>query len=159
MNLWLVNLVRAGAVGCGLMAGLFFAFSVAVMPALRRLPPSDGVAAMQAINRAILNPLFLFVFVATALVAGALALTTAWTWDQGAPGLRLAAGLIYVFGVFVLTAAYHVPRNDALDALDPRAETAAARWTSYLGEWVPWNHVRTGASIASLVLLVTALRG
>jgi uncharacterized membrane protein len=159
MNLWLVNLVRAGAVGCGLMAGLFFAFSVAVMPALRRLTPAEGIAAMQAINRAILNPLFLFVFVATALVSGALAVTSAWTWDQGSAGLRLAAGLSYLIGAFALTAAYHVPRNDALDELDASSGTAAGRWATYLAEWVPWNHVRTAASAASLVLLVTALHG
>jgi uncharacterized membrane protein len=31
--------------------------------------------------------------------------------------------------------------------------------TSYLAEWVPWSHVPTVASVASLVMLVTALRG
>lgn len=51
--------VTLGAVlGCGLMAGLFFAFSVCVMKALSQLAPEKGMAAMQAINVAILNPLF-----------------------------------------------------------------------------------------------------
>ena len=31
------------AVGCGLVAGVFFAFSTFVMPALRRVTPSGGV--------------------------------------------------------------------------------------------------------------------
>jgi uncharacterized membrane protein len=156
MNSWLLNLVRAGAIGCGLMAGLFFAFSVSVMPALRRLPPSNGLAAMQAINRAILNPLFTLVFLGTALVTAALAVSTAWTWDDGGAALRLAGGLCYVIGAFGLTVAYHVPRNDAIDTLDPANEASAAKWSTYLAEWVPWNHVRALASTASLVFLVVA---
>jgi hypothetical protein len=39
------------ALGCGLLAGVFFAFSAFVMPALRRLPASQGIAAMQSINK------------------------------------------------------------------------------------------------------------
>ena len=38
------------ALGCAMMAGVFFAFSSFVMPALRRLPATQGIAAMQAIN-------------------------------------------------------------------------------------------------------------
>ena len=156
MSTWLLDLVRTGAVGCGLMAGLFFAFSAAVMPALRRLHPSSGLAAMQAINRAILNPVFMVVFVGTALVAAALAISTLWTWDDGGAALRLAGGLCYLIGAFGLTAAYHVPRNNAIDALDPTNEASAAKWSTYLAEWVPWNHVRALASTASLVLFVLA---
>jgi uncharacterized membrane protein len=54
------------ALGCGLMAGLFFAFSVAVMKVLARLPSAEVIAAMQAINVAIINPVFLTVFFGTA---------------------------------------------------------------------------------------------
>jgi uncharacterized membrane protein len=156
MNLWLLNLVRGGAVGTGLMAGLFLAFSVSVMPALKRLPPSNGLAAMQEINRAILNPVFLLVFMGTTLVAVALAVSTLWTWDDGGAALRLAGGLCYLIGAFGITAAYHVPRNNAIDLLDPADETSAAKWSTYLAEWVPWNHVRAVASTAALVLLVVA---
>ncbi len=158
MNPVLLNLVRVGAVGCGLMAGVFFAFSVAVMPALKRLPPPDGMAAMQAINRAILNPVFLVVFVGTALTTAAIAVSTLWTWDDGGAALRLSGGLSYLVGAFALTAAYHVPRNDALDQLDAAAPSSAEKWAGYLAEWVPWNHVRAAASTASLVLFVIACR-
>ncbi|MGH7600945.1 MAG: hypothetical protein ACREOI_31695, partial [bacterium] len=50
------------ALGCGLIAGVFFAFSAFVMKALSRLPPSEGIAAMQSINVAVINPVFLTVF-------------------------------------------------------------------------------------------------
>jgi uncharacterized membrane protein len=140
------------------MAGLFFAFSVAVMPALRGLSSREGLVAMQAINRSILNPLFLAVFVGVAVVAAVLAVSTAWTWDDGGAGLRLAGGVIYSVGVFALTAAYHVPRNDALDRIDAASTDAGDRWAMYLAEWVPWNHVRGLAAAASSVLFVCALR-
>jgi len=53
--------------GCGLMAGLFFIFSVCIMKALGQLPPEKGIAAMQFINVVIVNPLFMLVFLGTAL--------------------------------------------------------------------------------------------
>jgi uncharacterized membrane protein len=59
-------LILICAIGCGLIAGVFFAFSVSVMIALRRISAPCGIAAMQAINVAIINPLFLGVFLGTA---------------------------------------------------------------------------------------------
>jgi uncharacterized membrane protein len=46
MNDWISLLTFASALGCGLIAGVFFAFSSFVMRALARLPPARGVAAM-----------------------------------------------------------------------------------------------------------------
>ena len=62
----LFALTLVAALGCGLMAGLFFAFSVSVMKALARLPSAEGIAAMQSINVAIINPVFLAAFFGTA---------------------------------------------------------------------------------------------
>ena len=38
----LMVLAVVTAVGCGLVGGVFFAFSSFVMPALKRLPPAEG---------------------------------------------------------------------------------------------------------------------
>ncbi|WP_010496926.1 hypothetical protein [Paenibacillus elgii] len=54
----LFGLTYASALGSGLIAGLFFAFSTFVMSALARLPAEQGIAAMQSINVTVLNPLF-----------------------------------------------------------------------------------------------------
>ena len=43
----LFALTLVSALGCGLIAGAFFAFSSFVMKALGRLPPPQGIAAMQ----------------------------------------------------------------------------------------------------------------
>ena len=64
-------LTLATAVACGTMAGAFFAFSTFVMKALARLPPNEGIAAMQSINVAAVNSWFLAAFlVATARAHG-----------------------------------------------------------------------------------------
>src|SRR5215208_1714033 len=47
------------ALGCGLVAGVFFAFSTLVMPALKRLPPAHGIAAMQSINKLAVTAAFM----------------------------------------------------------------------------------------------------
>jgi hypothetical protein len=50
MNKVLAALTVVTALGCGLNAGVFFAFSSFVMKALARLQPAQGIAAMQSIN-------------------------------------------------------------------------------------------------------------
>jgi uncharacterized membrane protein len=44
---YILPITVLAAVGSGLMAGLLFAFSNFVMKALTRLPPEQGMAAMQ----------------------------------------------------------------------------------------------------------------
>ena len=97
---WLLNLTRVGAVGAGIMAGFFFAYSNGVMPALKKLPADQGAAAMQNINRDVQNPLFLVIFIGSTLAAAALAISSTWTWDEGSAGLRLAGGGLFVVGNF-----------------------------------------------------------
>jgi len=49
-------LVTLAALGCGLVGGIFFAFSTFIMKALKRLPPYQGIESMQAINITVINP-------------------------------------------------------------------------------------------------------
>jgi uncharacterized membrane protein len=144
------------ALGCALMAGVFFAFSSFVMPALGRLPPSAAVATMQAINRAAISRPFLSVFVGTALLCAILGALSVWGIAEVKARYRLAACLCYLLGTFLLTAAYHVPRNDALDAIDPNSAQAVTAWLEYLPEWTLWNHVRGAAALLALILLMGA---
>lgn len=75
-------LTLIAALGSGLMAGFFFAFSVSVMKALGRLPPAQGIAAMQSINVVVINPMFLVAFFGTAAVCVALAISALSTWSR-----------------------------------------------------------------------------
>ena len=72
----LFTFTLVAALGCGLMAGLFFAFSVSVMKALARLSSAEGIAAMQSINVAIINPVFVAAFFGTAAALAAAASLT-----------------------------------------------------------------------------------
>ena len=157
METWLRILTIVGALTTGLMAGLYFAFATAVMPALARLDSGSGLEAMQRINRAILNPLFLVTFLASGLAGAALAVSSAWTWDQTGAELRLGGGLLAFAGGLVLTAAYHVPRNNALESVGRGTPEGDGEWARYLREWVPANHLRALACTLSLVLLLLAL--
>lgn len=146
------------ALGSGLIAGAFFAFSSFVMGALGRLPVAQGIAAMQSINVVVINPVFLGVFVGTALLA--LAVAGYALFHLGTPGMGyvLAGGLCYVIGCFAVTAFGNVPLNDALVPLNPESADAAAFWARYLKDWVMWNHVRTVASLAASGAFIWALR-
>jgi len=55
-NNLLLALTLLSALGSGLIAGAFFAFSTFVMGALGRLPAAHGIAAMQSINVVVINP-------------------------------------------------------------------------------------------------------
>ena len=48
-------LTLIAALGCGLVAGVFFAFSTFVMKALGRVPPEAGISVMQSIIQSVLS--------------------------------------------------------------------------------------------------------
>jgi uncharacterized membrane protein len=146
------------AIGCGLMAGVYFTFSAFVMSSLEVLPDQQGIAAMQSINRVILRSPFMVLFFGTTLLSLAAVGYGLWRWGSPGSTLLIAAGLIYVVGMFVATAAFNVPLNDALDAVDPATSQAAEVWGDYLSRWTRWNHLRTISSTASCALFVAALK-
>ena len=144
-------------IGSGIIGGVFFAFSTFVMKALTQLPASQGIAAMQRINVVVLNPIFLVVFVGTALVAGASAVASFFPWSPPRSPWLLASGLLYLVGSFLVTTAFNVPRNDRLARLESDSPEASAYWPVYVREWSRWNYVRTAASIASVTCSAMAL--
>jgi uncharacterized membrane protein len=157
MNLSRVLVITA-AVGTGLAGGVFFAFSTFVMHGLGQLPDRDGLLAMNAINKAAPTPVFMTLLFGTAavcLVVGVSALR-----HLGEPGVtwRLVGCGVYLVTAIALTAAYHVPHNDALAALDPSSGDAASQWRTYLSHWTAWNHVRTIGCMVSAVALTLAAR-
>ena len=145
------------ALGCGLMAGVFFAFSSFVMGALARLPHAQGIAAMQSINIRVLNPIFLGTFLGTALACAVLAASSILRWHQPGAPLVLIGGLLYLAGTFGVTAAFNVPLNDALASLKPDDPDSARAWAEYVARWTTWNHVRTLAALAAALLLTLGL--
>jgi uncharacterized membrane protein len=157
MNNLLFVLTLCAVLGCGLMAGVFFAFSTFIMRALARLQPAQGIAAMQSINRTVINPWFLGVFLGTAAVCILLAGAALWQWQQPGTVYLLAGSLLYLIGTVLVTMVFNVPMNDALENVDPASSDAAGQWASYLTRWTAWNHVRTAAALLGAASITLAL--
>ena len=150
-------LTLGAALGCGLMAGVFFAFSAFVMTALARLPPGQGIAAMQSINVVVINPVFGVAFFGTAAACVLLAVSALLGWRRPGAVYVLVGSLLYLLGTIAVTIVFNVPRNDALAAVDPASAEGARLWADYVTSWTAWNHVRAAAALGASASLTIAL--
>lgn len=152
-------LLTVAVVSSGLMAGLFFAWMVSVIPGTARAADVSYVDTMQAINRAIVNPWFVVPFLVTPLL---LASAAALEWRAGntrRAWVLVGAAVSYVVGVLAVTFGGNVPLNNQLDAFDLAGSTPSAiadMRGRYEGPWNRWHAVRTVVSIASFVGAVWA---
>lgn len=142
-----------------LIAGLFFAWSCSVTIGLARIPDTMYIAAMQAMNRAILNPVFLICFVGNVLLLP----LSAYMFYSAPVSTRfillVAAAIVYLAGVFGVTIFGNVPLNESLEAFPLAtalpAEIAAQR-IAFEKPWNTLNMIRTVASTVSVVLVIVA---
>jgi uncharacterized membrane protein len=158
MDRILTVLTFLAALGSGLMAGLFFAFSTSVMAALGRIPPAAGISAMQSINVTIINPVFFVVFFGTAVLSVLLAVAALVGWAEGRSASLLAGSLLYLAGCMLVTMVFNVPLNNALAAVSATGADGASVWARYLSTWTMWNHVRTVGCLAAMGAFILALR-
>ena len=150
-------LLAFAILSCGLLAGVYFAFSAFIMTALDRTGTTVAVAAMTSINRVILRSWFMPLFFGSSLASLALAIVAAFRWSDDAAPPMLTGALIYLFGMFGVTMLFNVPRNNDLAASDSATAAGEAAWSRYLDEWTRWNHVRTLACVVATGLFVVAL--
>jgi uncharacterized membrane protein len=153
--LFIVTLLTA--LGCGLIAGTFFAFSSFVMSALARIPAPEGIRAMQSINIVVINPVFLGIFLGTAVLCAVLAIISLLNWSTPGSLWIFAGCLLYFFGTFVVTMAFNVPLNNALAVVDPASVEGTRIWENYLNVWTVWNTVRTLGALAAMTALIVGL--
>ncbi len=151
-GIWLGGAVIA----MGLLAGLVYDWSIAVMPALTA---ADDRTLVDAMQQTLDNPAFPLTF----LVAGALA-TVALVQARRSGSVKTArwivAGLALYAVAVVVTGAIHIPLNEDLKNAgdDPaRIENLAAVRDDFAGPWVAWNVVRTLATTAAFGCLTWAL--
>lgn len=145
--IWTASLILA-AIGSGLNAGLFFIFSNTIMRAFDRLPAAGAVAAMNSINRVILNGLFFLVFFGTALLCLALLV------GRLDSPLVVVGALFYLIGSIGVTMVCNVPLNDKLAKVSSSADDMETQWRAYRGPWTRWNHVRSVACLLATVTFV-----
>ena len=147
---WTSAALVAAVITNGLTAGLFAAYSYAVMPGLGRADDRTFVEAMQRTNAAILNGWFGLCF-GGAVVFSVLAVVL----HRGRPGWGwIVAGLVLYVAVLVVTFRVNVPLNDALAAAGS-GDVAGAR-AGFEATWVRWNVVRAVASTAAFGCLAWA---
>ena len=150
-------LTLLAALGCGLVAGVFFAFSTFVMKALARLVPHQGIAAMQSINVVVINPWFMTAFLGTALVCIVLLILSLLRWHAADAACLLTGAVLYLVGTLLVTIVFNVPRNEALGKVAPTDPHSVPLWGRYVTEWSTWNHVRTAAALAAAAAFTIAL--
>ncbi|CAD7952877.1 unnamed protein product [Amoebophrya sp. A25] len=165
------------SVGCGILAGLYFIFSVCVMPSLDSLPSAaTAIEVMNQINVVILNPIFFSVFMGTPVLA---VFVFALKCCRSADGKSCAfctggrtagcseslvlflATVLIVLGEFGLTAGINVPLNDELALFNPKEHSEAEcqrAWSAYNAPWTRWNSIRGLNSAISAFLFAYSIR-
>ncbi|MGH2715981.1 MAG: DUF1772 domain-containing protein [Thermoleophilaceae bacterium] len=148
----------AAVIAMGLLAGLFYAFDIAVMPGLTAADDRTLVDAMQQMIDKIENPAFFLTLLGAPALA-AVALSQARRSGSAKTAGWIVAGLALYTVMVVVTFAFHFPLNDELkDAGDPaRIENLAAVRDDFVTPWVAWNIVRTLATTAAFGCLAWAL--
>jgi uncharacterized membrane protein len=159
-----VTVLVVAAFLCALVAGLLFAFAVVVMPGIGGLSDGEFIRAFQAIDRVVQNnqPLFLAVWVGSAVAILAAAVLGVWHLSGFARWLVIGAAVIYVMGVQLPTITVNVPLNDTLQRLDvPTMDEPARQQARFNFEprWNQWNVVRTVcAGLTSALLIIVILK-
>ncbi len=149
----------AATITMGLMSGLFYAFSVSVMPGLARSDDRTVIETMQRINVAILNGWFILGYLG-ALVFTAAAVVLHATGSGGRQALApLIGALVAYIGAMVVTARINIPLNNALEQAGPVdhiTDTAAVR-RAFETPWTRANTWRTLLCTTALALLAWTL--
>jgi uncharacterized membrane protein len=141
------------AVVAGLQAGTYFTWSTGVMPGLARVDDRTFVDAVQQMNIAIVNPVFIATFLGAPLLAGAAAVVAG---PQARPWAIAATAL--AVGTLVISFAGNIPLNNALDAAGPvdRIRDLATVRADFETLWVRLNVGRCLTSAGALACLAMA---
>jgi uncharacterized membrane protein len=147
---------------CSLVAGFLLAFAIVVMPGIASLDDRNFIRAFQAIDRVIQKnqPLFILLWVGSALALLATAVLGVLQLQSGDRGLIILAALIYFLGVQFPTVRINLPLNNGLQKLDVSMMSESAQKQArddFEPAWNRWNAIRTACSILVSVLLLILL--
>ncbi len=151
------HLLNLTVLSSGLLAGLYVAWSISVLPGLNRLDDARYLETFQSLNRAILNPAFKALFVGTAIVAVAAVCAHALQGTLRWP--VVAAAALLVVGHIGVTAFGNIPLNVALDSIDVSNCTApqlTAHRAAFQQPWAVWHAIRTVAATVAFGCLVAS---
>jgi uncharacterized membrane protein len=154
-----VIMLITGIILTGLTAGLCFTWSNAVTPGIGKLDSLGYLQAFQAMNRSIINPVFIMVFFGPVLVQFA----NVYLF-KNAPKqiliLLIAAAAVYFVGLFLVTVMGNVPLNEILDKTDlgsATSEELSSLRERFESRWNRLHMIRTVTSIISFIMLTVSL--
>jgi len=147
---WASSFLAASALATLLIGGVYFTFSGFVMQSLAQSGEA-GMKVMTSINRVILRSTFMPLFFGSTLLSAACGVLGLFHLAEPSGWLMLAGSVIFVAGMFGVTAAFNVPLNNRLN------QTPESVWPAYLTTWTAWNHLRTLACIVAGSLFLAAL--
>ena len=145
----------AATITTGLMAGVFGLYAHTIMRGLRNTDDRTFVGAFQAIDRAIINPLFMLSFFGAFAFTGVATAVHLRSDDRDVLPWVTTAFVLYLL-VVVITFVVHLPLNDKIKAAgdpDRLADLAEVRANFHEARWIRWNIVRALANTAALGLL------
>lgn len=137
----------------GLIAGIFYCWSISVTKGLALLPDKEYILAFQKLNQAIQNPLFFICFF------GPVFLLPVCMWRNYNNYLLLAT-LSYYTGVMGVTIAGNIPLNNMLEAFTIQGagiEELRSVRAQFELKWNTLNHIRTLCSLISFALTLISL--
>lgn len=144
----------------GLTAGMLLAYSISVMPALAKLPDNEFLRAMQWINKVIQNPIFFLCFLGPIVSLPYVTFQSIRTNTAAGPWI-FSATLIYILGVFGITALFNVPLNRQIENIS-LAQTGMEEIRSireqFEGPWNKWHRTRTMFSLLAFACLIISLK-
>jgi uncharacterized membrane protein len=145
------------SVGTGLVAGLFYIFSICIMKALNEQTPKQAILAMQSINKIILTPNFFLVFIGITILCAVVLILGLTSNKVSNYTLAFVAAVIYILGSLGVTIIKNVPMNNILRDLNLKREENIDYWRTYFNKWTFWNHIRFSASLISCVLFTLSI--
>ena len=140
----------------GLMAGIYLTFSAVIMPSFSELPALHAAQTMNKINDVIVNTVFLPIFFGSTLWFAGLIVWSFADWQTGESGLIILSALVYIVGMFFVTAFGNVPMNNKLKRAEDNELLLIDYWKEYQHSWTRLNHIRTFCCIASCALLIAS---
>ena len=144
----------------GLSAGLFFGWSVSVIPGIRCISDRNYLKTMQSINRAILNPWFFIIFFGSGIL---LIVSSIEQFRQSVDAsfwTLVCATMAYLAGTTGITILGNVPLNNMLDSLsiqDLSPDDLKQLRQSFESRWNRFHMIRTVFAVSAFLLLIMAM--
>lgn len=143
----------------GLTAGLCFTWGNAVTPGIGRLDNLGFLHAFQQMNRAIINPIFIVVFMGPLITH----IANIFLFKSATPTvfwLILSASILYIVGLVLVTIFGNVPLNEMIDKVDllsASPEELATLRDNFEVQWNRFHNIRTVTTSLSFALLILSI--